>query len=99
MHDSVAVCATWLLLSSHATCVKTQIATAPHNRARSPRDDLAPVSYDLSYDLSQDLDDDPVMEHRALQHTGAVNRVRSMPQASDHTTASLKTHERVFRRH
>lgn len=46
-------------------------------------------------DDDDDLDDDPIMTHHSIKHTGAVNRVRVMPQAP-RIAASWSDNGRVY---
>jgi len=48
-------------------------------RTKKDREDDREISDDEESD-DDNLDDDPIVRHRSIKHTGAVNRIRSMPQ-------------------
>ena len=67
-------------------------------RSRRTEDDESDSDSDSDDDASSsgsdDLDDDPILEHQEIRHTGGFNRVRSMPQQS-HVVASWSDTGRV----
>ena len=49
-------------------------------RTKRDRGDNEMSDSDESSDEEDNLDDDPIVDHRSVKHTGAVNRIRAMPQ-------------------